>query len=164
MQVINEQVINENKSSSTDISNGNTSDSSNEKRKRNKLTKAQQFKEERQNLVLELEKLMGLTESNRGILLYDLEHNEKLKDYLKEQIDNIKKYYKCGTWNYFVNQHTKEGEQLSEISLLKAIFKDNSYEIISRRKKMLNKNGEHKQQTIIFFFLNVEISKYFKML
>lgn len=135
MQVINEGTIIESKSnSSTDISTGNTSDSSGEKRKRNKLTKAQQFKEERQKIVLELEKLMGLTESNRGILLYDLEHNEKLKEYLKEQVDNIKKYYKYGTRNYFVNQYTKEGEQLSEISLLKAIFKDENYEIISKRK------------------------------
>jgi hypothetical protein len=154
MQVINEQVINENKSNtSTDISSGSLSDSSKEKRKRNKLTKAQQFKEERQKLVLELEKLMGLTESNRGILLYDLEHNEKLKDYLKEQVENIKKYYKCGTWNYFVNQHTKEGEQLSEISLLKAIFKDDSYEIISRKK--IKTIGDTKKHMTNLIFLNL---------
>jgi len=154
MQVINEQHIIENKStSSTDISNGNTSDISNEKKRRNKLTKAQQYKEERQKIVLELEKLMGLTENNRGILLYDLEHNEQLKEYLKEQIDNIKKYYKCGTWNYFVNQHTKEGEQLSEISLLKAIFKDDRYEIISRKKIKTIDNIKKHMTNLIFLNL-----------
>ena len=115
---------------------------------------AQQYKEEREKLVLELEKLMGLTENNRGILLYDLEHNEQLKEYLKQQIVNIKKYYKCGTWNYFVNQHTKEGEQLSEISLLKAIFMDDGYEIISRKKiKTIDNIKKHMTN---FIFLNLK--------
>jgi hypothetical protein len=66
MEVINTNINNEHKSmSSTDMSNGNTSDSSNEKKRRNKLTKVQQFKEERQKIVLELENLMALTENNR---------------------------------------------------------------------------------------------------
>lgn len=145
MQVINEQVINENKSNtSTDISSGSLSDSSKEKRKRNKLTKAQQFKEERQNLVLELEKLMGLTESNRGILLYDLEHNEKLKDYLKEQIENIKKYYKCGTWNYFIQKE----ENRDVIGLLKSILKNENYKLLND-KKYIDKDGIKKQYTYL---------------
>ena len=148
--------------SSTDMSNGNKSDSSNE-RKRNKLTKSQQFKEERQKLILELEQLMGLSENNRAVLLYDLEHNEKLKEYLKEIVPEVKKFYKCGTWNYFVNQHTRVGEELSEICLLRSMFKNEKYEIISRRKKMLNKGGENKQQTIVFFLKNADINKYFKI-
>jgi hypothetical protein len=162
MQVIHEQYIFEHKTSSLIDMLENTPDTLKEIKKRKKLTKAQQYKEERQKLILELEKIMGLTDCNRGILLYNLEHNEKLKEYLKEQIANIKKFYKCGMWNYFVNQHTKEGDRISEISLLKAIFKDDGYEIISKRKKMLNKNGENKQQTMIFFFLNIDINKYFK--
>lgn len=155
MQVINEQVINENKSNtSTEISSGNTSDSSNEKRKRNKLTKAQQFKEERQKLVLELEKLMGLTESNRGILLYDLEHNEKLKDYLKEQVENIKKYYKCGTWNYFIQKE----ENRDIIGLLKSILKNEKYKLLND-KKYIDKNGIKKQYTYLHFINDQQICK-----
>ncbi len=145
MQVINVGTIIESKSnSSTDISTGNVSDSSGEKRKRNKLTKAQQFKEERQKIVLELEKLMGLTESNRGILLYDLEHNEKLKEYLKEQVENIKKYYKCGTWNYFIQKE----ENRDLIGLLKSILKNEKYKLIND-KKYIEKNGNKKQYTYL---------------
>jgi hypothetical protein len=143
------QVINENISSSTDISLGNNSDDSG-KRKRNKLTKAQLFKEQRQKLVLELENLMGLTESNRSVLLYDLEHNEKLKDYLRDQVKNIKKIYKCGTWNYFVNQYTREGEKISEISLLKSIFKDEKYEIVSKIKIKNEDNKKIHMTTLKF--------------
>ena len=117
------------------INENNSNSSNNSKKTRNKPTKAQIYKEERRKIILELEKLIGLNEINRGVLLYNLEHNKQLKEYLKQNIPDIKKYYKCGTWNYFVNQHTKEGEELSEISLLKAIFKDENYEIISRRKK-----------------------------
>lgn len=138
--------------SSTDMSNGNTSDSSNERKKtRNKPTKAQQFKEERKKIVLELENLIGLTENNRGILLHDLGKNEKLKEYLKEIVADVKKFYKCGTWNYFVNQHTKEGEELSEICLLRSIFKDEKYEIISRKKIKTIDNCKKHMTNLIFF-------------
>ena len=151
MEVINTNINNEHKSmSSTDMSNGNTSDSSNERKRRNKLTKAQQFKEERQKIVLELENLMGLTENNRGVLLHDLEHNEKLKEYLKEIVPDVKKFYKCGPWNYFVNQHTKEGEELSEICLLRSIFKDEKYEIISRKKIKTIDNCKKHMTNLIF--------------
>ena len=142
------------------INENNSNSSNNSKKTRNKPTKAQIYKEERRKIILELEKLIGLNEINRGVLLYNLEHNKQLKEYLKQNIPDIKKYYKCGTWNYFVNQHTKEGEELSEISLLKAIFKDENYEIISRRKKMPNKDGENKQQTLVFFLKNVDINKH----
>jgi hypothetical protein len=93
---------------------------------------------------------MGLTENNRGVLLVDLEKNEKLKEYLKQQIEYIKKYYKCGTWNYFVNQHTIENKKLSEISLLKTIFKNDGYEIISRIK-IKNIENIKKHMTILIF-------------
>ena len=42
--------------------------------------------------------------------------------------------YKCGTWNYFVKQHTKEGEEPSEIGLMKSIFKSEKFELVSKMK------------------------------
>jgi hypothetical protein len=35
--------------------------------------------------------------------------------------------------NYFVKQHTKEGEEPSEICLMKSIFKSEKYKLISKR-------------------------------
>ena len=132
------------------INENNSNSSNNSKKTRNKPTKAQIYKEERRKIILELEKLIGLNEINRGVLLYNLEHNKQLKEYLKQNIPDIKKYYKCGTWNYFVNQHTKEGEEISEISLLRAIFKDENYEIISRKKIKLM-DGIKKHMTNLIF-------------
>ena len=125
------------------------SNSSNE-RKRNKPTKALIYKEQRKKIIENLERLMHLNDIIRSVLLYDLEKNIELKKYLREQAPNIKKYYKCGTWNYFVNQHTKEGEEISEISLLRAIFKDENYEIISIKKIKLM-DGIKKHMTNLIF-------------
>jgi hypothetical protein len=104
---------------------------------------------------------MGLTEDNRGVLLYDLEHNEELKEYLKSKIPEIRKLYKCGTWNYFVKQHTKEGEELSEICLLKSIFKNEKYELISKMKYN-ERDGERKKYSHIYFFKDLNLNQYFK--
>jgi hypothetical protein len=127
----------------------------------NRVSKAEKFSEERNQLIKELEKKMGLTEENRGVLLYDLEHNEELKEYLKNKIPEIRKLYKCGTWNYFVKQHTKEGEELSEIGLLKSIFKSEKYELISKRI-IAERASEKKQYNVIYFFKDLNINQYFK--
>jgi hypothetical protein len=149
-------------------SEGNTSNSDTpnlnnkrEKRTRNRPSKSERFSEEREELVKELEKKMGLTEEVRGVLLYDLEHNNELKEYLKNKIPEIRRLYKCGTWNYFVKQHTKEGEEPSEIGLLKSIFKDEKYELISKRI-LADREGEKKQHSSIYFFKNLNINQYFK--
>ena len=122
-------------------SQGNTSNTDNvnennkrSKRTRNRPSKAERFSGERDELIKELEKKMGLTEENKGVLLYDLEHNKELKEYLKDKVIEIKRLYKTGNWAYFVRQHIKEGEEPSEISLLKSIMKSEKYEITNRRK------------------------------
>ena len=159
MEVINTNINNEHKSmSSTDMSNGNTSDSSNERKKtRNKPTKAQQFKEERQKIILELENLMGLSETNRGVLLYDLEHNERLKEHLKEIIPQIRKYYKCGTWNYFIQPE----ENRDLIGLLKSILKNENYQLINK-KKFLDITGVKKLYTQLYIINDEKIKNIFK--
>jgi len=124
------------------------------KKKRNKLTKAQQYKEERQKIVLELEKIIGLNENNRGILLYDLENNNILKKYLKEQLENIKKYYKCGSWNFFIQKE----ENRDIIGLLKSIFKNENYKLIND-KKYIEKNGIKKQYTYLHIINDIKLCK-----
>lgn len=129
----------------------NSNSSNNSKKTRNKPTKAHTYKEERTKIILELEKLMGLNETNRGVLLYDLEHNEQLKKYLKQIVPDIKKYYKCGNWGFF--SKTIVQGMGNEIGLLKAIFKNEKYTITSKRKTIFPNN--EKKLTIILFFLNI---------
>lgn len=131
------------------------------KRTRNRPSKAEKFIEEREELIKELEKMMGLTEDIRVVLLYDLEHNEELKEYLKKNIPEIRKLYKCGTWNYFVKQHTKEGEEISIICLLKSIFKSEKYELVSKMK-YAERYSEKKKYSHIYFFKDLNLNQYFK--
>jgi hypothetical protein len=132
-----------------------------EKRTRNRPSKAERFVEEREELIKELEKKMGLTEEVRGVLLYDLEHNEELKEYLKNKIPEIRKLYKCGTWNYFVKQHIKEGEEPSEIGLMKSIFKSEKFELVSKMK-YAEREGERKKYSHIYFLKDLNLNQYFK--
>ena len=145
-------------------SEGNTSNSDNinmngkrEKRTRNRPSKAERFSEEREELIKELEKKMGLTEEVRGVLLYDLEHNNELKEYLKEKIPEIRKLYKCGCWNYFIQKE----ENRDEIGLLKSIFKNEKYELITKRI-LAERKGDKKQYSGIYFFKDLNLNEYFK--
>lgn len=146
-------------------SQGNTSNSDNvnennkrEKRTRNRPSKSERFSEEREELVKELERRMGLTEEVRGVLLYDLEHNNELKEYLKNKIPEIRRLYKCGCWNYFIQKE----ENRDEIGLLKSIFKDEKYELISKRI-LAERKGEKKQYSGIYFFKDQNMKQYFKI-
>jgi hypothetical protein len=105
--------------------------------------------------------LRCLTEEVRGVLLYDLEHNEELKEYLKNKIPEIRKLYKCGCWNYFVKQHTKEGEEPSEICLLKSIFKSEKYKLISKRT-VSERANKKKQYSQLYFFKDLNLNQHFK--
>ena len=146
------------------ISDGNISneDSSNEnvkreKRTRNRPSKSERYVNEREELIKELEKKMGLTEGVRGVLLYDLEHNKELKEYLKNKIPEIRRLYKCGSWNYFIQKE----ENRDEVGLLKSIFKSEKYELVSKMK-YTERDGEKKKYSHIYFFKDLNINQYFK--
>ena len=48
-----------------------------------KKTTAEKYSKEKKEFIDEPEKIMGLTESKRDVLLYDLENNDKLKKIFK---------------------------------------------------------------------------------
>ena len=65
-----------------------------EKRTRNRPSKEERFTVERYELINELNILIGLDEEKNHIILYELEHNEKLKEKIRELVPEIRKYYK----------------------------------------------------------------------
>jgi hypothetical protein len=140
-----------------EINNNLESKSQNEKRKRNRQSKAEIHSEEREELVKELEKKMGLTEEVRGVLLYDLEHNEELKEYLKTKIPEIRKLYKCGSWNYFIQKE----ENRNIIGLLKSIFKSEKYKLKPSRM-MAERGGNKKQYCTILFYREYNLAEKIK--
>ena len=132
------------------IENNNDENNKIEKKSRNRACKSERYIEEREKIIKELEEIIGLTNKKGSILLYDLEHNDELNEYLKSNIEEIKKMWKTGNWNYFVRQHTKEGENISMISLLKSILKNENYEITNRRK-ITERNNEKKVFIELYF-------------
>lgn len=87
-------------------------------------------------------------DDDHGILLNDLYNNQELKDKLNNISDDVKKYYKCSSWGYFVSQNNdKKGD---EISLLKAIAKDHDYFVFSK-SVTCDINNLKKRYTKIFF-------------
>lgn len=120
------------------------------KRTRNRPSKAERFSEEREELIKELSKIIGL-ENNNKIILYDLEHNEELKTYLKENVCLIRKLFKTCTWGYFSND--KKKGMGNEIGLLRAIYKNEGWEISSKRK-MCERNGKKS------LFVELHLNKY----
>jgi hypothetical protein len=109
-----------------------------------KKTKVDKFQKERVNFVNELEKIMGLTETKREVLLYDLENNNELKKYLKDKIADIQKFYNYYSWNYF------KKKDASDIGLLKSIFKNEKYNIMN--KQVIKEiNGIKKMYSVLYF-------------
>ena len=105
------------------------------KRTRNRPSKAEKYSEERIN-------------DNNKIILYDLEHNEKLKIYLRENISLIRKIFKTCSWGYFSND--KKKGMGNEIGLLRAIYKNDGWEISSKRK-ICERGGEKKLHIELHF-------------
>ena len=143
----NSQGSNNSLTSNSDNANENNK---REKRTRNRPSKSERFSEEREELVSELNEIIGLCVNNK-IILHDLENNEILKTYLRENINLIKKIFKCGNWGYFSND-IKKGMG-NEISLMRAIYKNSGWEISSRRK-MCERNGEKKLHIELHFNKN----------
>jgi hypothetical protein len=114
-----------------------------------KKTKKEKYQRERIDFIDKLEKIIGLSETKRDILLYDLENNNELKKYLKNKISDIQKFYKCGSWNYFIKLNSKS--EVSEIALLKSIFKSEKYELFNKRI-LKDINGVKKMYPIYTFY------------
>ena len=125
-------------------SNDNNSNSDKKKIRRNKKT---YYSNERENIFQQLKTLMKLNEDN-SILLIQLQDNSDLKNKLIEYIDEIKKYYRCSTWGYFVA--INNGEKGDEITLLRSIFKDHDYKIFSK-DIVTEYNGLKKRYTKLYF-------------
>jgi hypothetical protein len=91
----------DNESVGTNTSNSDIPNINNkrEKRTRNRPSKSERYTQEREELIEELNILIGLNNNKNNVILYELEHNEELK--LRELVPEIKKYYRTCCWGYF---------------------------------------------------------------
>ncbi len=106
------------------------------------------FSNERIQIINRLNTLIGLNDNNNSVLLVELYKNQELIKYLNDIVDNIKKYYRCCRWGYFVCENNdKEG---NEITLLRAIYKDHDYNILSKNV-LIEYDGVKNRYVKLFF-------------
>jgi len=122
----------------------NNNENNVKKIRRNKKTF---YSNERENILQQLINLMDLNNDNT-ILLNKLQDNQELKNKLIEITNDIKKYYRCSTWGYFVA--VNNGDKGDEITLLRSIFKDHCYKIFSK-DIVTEYLGVKKRYTQLFF-------------
>ena len=117
------------------------------KKVRNRPSKTERYIEERKEIINKLNELTRLNEKN-NVFLYELKKNENLKVNIVAMVPLIKKYYKTCLWGYFSNH--KKKKMGDEIALLKAIYKNENYDILAKR--VLHDDGiEKKLQTLLYF-------------
>ena len=147
--------MNKKEENNENISEGNTSNSDNVnengKRCKKRSTKKELYQIEREEIIKEMNEIIGINENNQ-IFLYELERNEKIKDYLKKNMNKIRKYHKTGTWGYFSNDLSKGKD--NEIGLLRTLYLDNDYNILSKLK-INNFDNVKKQYTLLIFLKNI---------
>lgn len=110
-----------------------------EGRKRGMPLKKVVFSKERNDIIIKLEGLLGLSNTNRKFVLADLDNNVTTQNEIIKLDGDIKKYFSCGNWPYFMS----ENGQKRYISLVKSIYKDMGYDL-TKKAVVLEKDGYFK--------------------
>ncbi len=119
------------------------------KRTRNRLTKKQQFVKEREQIIAQLNNILGINEKSNTFYLYDVLNSQEIKDKLKELSEEVKKYFKCGSWHYFIASNNNEDVQ--DIALIRCIYKDEGYVLTTKVKNIIRNNN--KVRTVQYYLM-----------
>ena len=101
-------------------SDNNIDDNNSQNKKKVRRNKKQLFVVERKAIIDKLSHIIKLEENKNVVVYDDLVENMELKEYIIENIENIKKYYTCSKWGYFTCQH--HGYEKAGNILLSVIF------------------------------------------
>jgi hypothetical protein len=129
----------------------NSDNNSNSNKKKFRRNKKLLFENERNNILNNLINFINSSKDGEFIFLIDLQNNHDLIKYIDDNIDNIKKFYRCSSWGYFISEN--DGQQGNHITLLRAILKDHKYQIY-RKDITAEKNNVKKRYTTIKFIQN----------
>ena len=110
----------------------NKDDNNNESKKpkitKNRSTKKDLYKKEQEEILNKINTILGISKNNNTIYLYDIENDENKKEQILALSDNVKKYFKTSNWAFYKDEECKGNHVL----LCKSIYKDMSYQIISK--------------------------------
>ena len=129
----------------------NTSDCNSDNNKKIRRNKKLLYNNQRSEIVKNIIDFVNNTKDGEYIFVIDLYNNAQLVKYINDNIDNIKKYYRCSSWGYFVAQNNNQQGDI--ITLLKSILKDHGYQIY-RKDITADKNNVKKRYTTIKLIYN----------
>ena len=107
------------------------------------------FENQRNEIVNNLINLINNSKDGEYIFVIDLQHNKQLLKYINDNIDNIKKWYRCSSWGYFISENNNQ--QGDEITLLKSILKDHGYNIY---RKDITADKYNEKKKIYYYQIN----------
>ena len=120
--------------------------SNNKNERKIKQTKSEKYADERKKLIEELSDILELN-NKEYIIMNDIENNNELKNKIEEELKNIKKYYRCSTWGYFISERNEKNSG-NITSLIKQLYENTGYKIFSKQKIV---NGCNKKVTVYYF-------------
>lgn len=82
-----------------------------------KPTKKELYQKERHEVLTKLNQIVGINEANNIIYLYDIDNSLDKQKQISDLSDDVKKYFKCGTWAYFAKTGKGERPQLRYFDL-----------------------------------------------
>lgn len=121
----------------------NNNDNDKKKLRRNKKIL---FENERNEILNNLINFINNSKDGQYIFIVDLQNNLQLIKFIDDNIDNIKKYYRCSSWGYFISENNNI--QGDKITLLKSILKDHGYLIYRKDITAFKLNIKKRYTTI----------------
>jgi len=115
-------------------------------------TKTELYTNERQIILDKLFEILNINEENNTFFLGDLDNNETKQNQILELESDIRKYFVCGNWACFTNHTIKR----KVLSIIKNLINAMNYNIISKRKLIINKNNRY-HDTIYYLIKNNSI-------
>jgi hypothetical protein len=93
--------------------------------------KVDQYDNERKEIVCKLFNLLGINDINNMFSLHKIDNDDILQENILALEPEIKKYFLCSRWPCF----RKDYVDRKWLSMVKNIFKDMKYQIISSKKR-----------------------------
>jgi hypothetical protein len=117
-------------------------------KKRNKPSKEEHYKNEREDFLNELNNFLGLSDDNNTLLYTKIKQNKLLLEFINSNEDKIKKYFKYGKWGFYQN-YDDNTKDLG--TLIKNIYKHEKYTIYTKRITLKENDTKINATQLIFY-------------
>lgn len=140
---------NNSQESNNSITSNSDNVNMNGKREKKRSTKKELYRQEREEIIKELNEILKINENKNYVYLYDIENDDNIKNKINEMSEEVKKYFKVGNWNYYIMKNN--GDKPLEIGLIRALYRDEGW-LMTKKEKQIERNGE-KVRSIVYYLV-----------